>query len=218
MARALLFALLLALPACWSPRAFTPRERVDAAGPGGVPAALYAIPAADAGEPSVAELRVWSAGAKARFTADDREVTELHVGFELENNGATPLQLDLGALTCEELLLDGLLQPHLQPVRMDGDGLAAPGKTARVDVLFEPATNRPRDIDSFQVRFSVRDGERHALQQVAPFGPWQRPLAGDPLWYGSAGWGWYGGYGPGPGPGWGPGWGPGFGWGWRYGW
>ena len=205
MARVLLFAVLLALPACWSPRAFTPRERVDAVGPGGVPAALYPIAGAAADQPSTAEVRVWSAGARARYADDDREITELHVGFEIENNGAAPLQLDLGALVCEDLMIDGLLQEPLAPVRMDGDGTAGPGKTARVDVLFEPATTHPRDIETFRVRFVVRDGAREALRQVVPFGPWVRPLDGDPYWQASWGWGW------GPHPAYGPG----FGWGWR---
>jgi len=214
MRRAALFAVLLALPACWSSRAFTPRERVDAQGPGGVPAALYAVPAAEPGAPSTAEVRVWSHGARARFTDDDREITELHVGFELENNGTAPLRLDAEGIVCEELLLDSLLQPALKPVRVQGDGAAAPGQTARVDLLFEPATDKPRDIDSFRVRFIVRDGERAALQQVVPFGPWTQGLD-DPYWRGGYAFGW----GPGCGPGWGAAWGPGWGWGsgWHYG-
>jgi hypothetical protein len=206
MRRLLLFALLLATQACWSPRAFTPRERVDAVGPGGVPAALYPIPAADAGAASSAEVRVWSQGAQARYADDDREITELHIGFELENNGDRPLQLDLGALACEDLMIDGLLQEPLQPVRMDGDGTALPGRTARVDVLFEPATTHPRDIETFRIRFVVRDGEREVLRQVAPFGPWTRPRDDDPYWQASYGWGWGWGWG------WNAGYGPGFGW------
>ncbi|MFN9757184.1 MAG: hypothetical protein ACK58X_12290, partial [Planctomycetota bacterium] len=195
MRRAAMFAVLLALPACWSPRAFTPRERVDSQGPGGVPAALYTVPAATAGGASTAEVRVWSHGAKARFTDDDREIVELHVGFDLENNaaadgGPAPLRLDVEAIVVEELLLDGVLQRPLQPVRVQGDGVAATGQTARVDVLFEPATTKPRDIDSFRVRFVVRDGERVALQQVVPFGPWTRGLDDDPYWRGYYAWGW----------------------------
>lgn len=204
----LLLLLLLPSAACWSPQSFAPRERMDAEGPGGVPAALYPIPAARADAPSTAEVRVWSHGAQARFTADDREITELHIGFELENNGGAPLQLDLGAVTCEELMLDGLLQPVLQPVRMEGNGTALPGQTARVDVLFEPATTHPRDITTFRIRFVVREGdpasEREALRQVVPFGPWTRPREYDPYWSGAYGWGW--------GWGWNAGYGPGFGW------
>ncbi|MCA3009592.1 MAG: hypothetical protein INH34_14555 [Phycisphaerales bacterium] len=214
MRRAAVFAVLLALPACWSSQSFTPRERLDAQGPGGVPAALYTVPAAEAGGPSTAEVRVWSHGAKARYADDDREIVELHVGFELENNAspggaAGPLRLDLDAIACEELQLDGVLQPPLKPVRVQGDGVAAPGQTARVDLLFEPATTKPRDLDSFRIRFAVRDGERAALQQVVPFGPWTRNLDDDPYWRGYYAWGW----GPGWGPGWGSAWGPGWGWG-----
>jgi hypothetical protein len=177
--------LLLALPfaACWSPRYFTPRENVDATAPDGAPAAQYIVSA------PAAEVRVWSSGAKARFTDDDREIVELHVGFELENNGQVPLQLDLGTVTCDELLLDGVLQPSLQPLRIQGDGTAGPGATARVDLTFEPATTVPRDIDSFAIRFVVRDGEQVALQQSTPFQPWVRNYDGyhDRFW---GGWGW----------------------------
>jgi hypothetical protein len=168
--------VLLALPgaACWSPRYFTPRENVDATAPDGTPAAQYTVPAPAGATPPAAEVRVWSGGAQARFTDDDREIVELHVGFELENNGQVPLQLDLGTVACEELLLDGVLQPTLQPLRIQGDGTAPPGATARVDLTFEPATTVPRDVDRFAIRFVVREGEQPVLQQSTPFQPWVR--------------------------------------------
>ena len=189
----LLLLPLLLLAGCWNPRYFAPREHVGAVGPDGNAAALYPIAGADG---VAGELRVWSRGAKARFTDDDREVVELHVGFELENNGTAPLQLDLGSIACEQLSLDGELQPPLAPLRIDGDGAAGPGATARVDLTFEPPADAPRDVDSFSVRFAVRGPQGFALQQVTPFGLAVR-RRDDRYW----------------GPGWG--WGIGFGLGWH---
>ncbi len=181
--------LLVPFAACWNPRYFTPREHVEATAPDGSPAALYGVPG-DAGAATPAgELRVWSGGAKARFADDDREVVDLHVGFELENNSSRALQLDVAGVTCDDLMLDGVLQHALAPVRVEGDGSAAPGQTARVDFVFEPATEQPGDIESFAVRFAVRDGERVVLQQVTPFGPWVRSRSDDRYW-GPWGFGW----------------------------
>lgn len=186
---------LVLASACWNPRYFTPRERVDAYGPDRDPAASYAIPAAMAGTPSVAELRVWSRGARARFTDDDREVVELHVGFEIENNGTEALQLDLGAVALEELMIDGVLQPTQVPLRIQGDGLAAGSQTARVDLVFEVAADRPSDIDGFAMRFAVKEGDRIALRQLTPFVPWFRSSPDDSyrggFWGFGAGFGWH---------------------------
>lgn len=185
------FALLLLCTACWNPRYFAPREYVNATGPGGMPAANYVVPTGALDAPPAAELRVWSNGAKARFTDDNREVVELHVGFELENNSAIPLQLDLGSIVVEELLLDGVLQKTLVPLRLLGDGAALPKTTARVDAIFEPGTTQPRDVDAFAVRFRVTGDGRELLQQVTPFGPHVR--SNDR--YRDSGWGWGFGFG-----------------------
>src|SRR6185369_3936734 len=106
---------------CWSPRYFAPREYMGAAGPDGSPAALYQVPAAAGVLPS-GEVRVWSRGAGARFTDDNREVVELHVGFEVENNSEQPLQLDVDTVAVEAMTIDGVAQPPLQPLRIAGDG------------------------------------------------------------------------------------------------
>ncbi len=186
--RTILLSPLLVLAAgCWNPRYFAPREHVAASAPGGHAAALYVVPAAPDAT-GAGELRVWSRGAKARFTDDDREVVELHVGFELENNGSAPLQLDLGAVVCEDLMLDGLLQQPLAPLRIDGDGAAPPGTTARVDLTFEPPADAPRDVDGFAVRFVVLSGDHVVLQQVTPFGIAARRYDDD-RWGPTWGWG-----------------------------
>ncbi|MGB3969293.1 MAG: hypothetical protein WBO45_21345 [Planctomycetota bacterium] len=169
-----LVPLLLVHTACWSARAFMPREHVDGSGPQGQPAALYVIDDLATQRP-VAELRVWSGGAAAMFTDDDKEIVELHLGFELENNGSTPLQLDLGSIVCEGLRLDDQEQQALNPTHLDGDGIAPPSATVRVDAIFEPGTTVPADIGSFAVRFQVLAGEHAVLTQVTPFVPWRRP-------------------------------------------
>jgi len=199
---------MLALAAgCWSPRYFAPRENRSAVGPDGDLAAAYAIESVT--EPPVrAELRVWSHGARARFTEDD-EVVDLHVGFEVENNGEQTLELDAASLACEELVVDGVLQPPLAPYEVTGAGLAPPGTTARIDAVFRPPTTQPSRVDGFAVRFAVRAGDDTVLTQSTPFAPdngrWRYHG-----YYASWGWGW-GGWGWG---GWGWGWGY-YGWGFR---
>ena len=183
--RALVALVLSTFAACWNPRYFAPREYMGAAGPDGSPAALYQVPA-PAGAPSSGEVRVWSGGARALFTDDSREVVELHVGFEVENNGQEPLQLDLGTVAIEAMTIDGAPQPPLSPLRIVGDGTAAAGTTARVEFRFEPHAAKPYDVDGFSVRFVLRAGERVALQQVTPFAAWTYAYA-DPYW---DSWGW----------------------------
>ena len=149
-------------------------------------------------------------------TPTDQEVVDLHVAIELENNGKAPLELDVGSLKVEELYLDGLLQDELQPASVSGQPLVEPGSTSRVDVVFQPPTTYPSDIDSFGVRFAVRDGSGAVVGQMTPFAPAPpRGVYGDPYWrdpyWGGAYWGGgpYGAYGP---------WGWSGSWGWSVGW
>ena len=218
----LLLPLVLVQAACWGPRYFVPREHQDGTGPSGHPAAVYAIPAEAPGATALGELRIWSAGTRARYDEAGEERVELHVGFELENNGSVPLQLDLASVRCEELVVDGLLKPPPAVHLAEGSGLALPGATVRVDTMFLPPADAPRDVDSFSIRFAVLDGERKAVQQVTPFGPQSRAAMwrDDPYFYSwnsrwGPGWGppWALGYGPGWGAAGGPGWGRGWDWG-----
>lgn len=215
--RGLLWLPLLALTAgCWQPRYFAPRENLTGSSPEGRGAAVYQVERDD-DERTRGEVRIWSDGARARFTEEDEEVVDLHVAFEVENNGAVPLELDLEALQLEELFLDGYLQEPLAPASVDGRSRAEPGSTARVDVVFRPPTTYPSDVDSFDVRFAVRDGVGGVVGQVTPFAParsrgyYNDPYWNDPYWGAS-----YWGGGP-----WGPygrwGWGGSWGWGVGYG-
>jgi len=207
--------ILAVTAGCWQPRYFEPRENLTGTSPDGRPAAVYQVERGD--DPATSgELRVWSDGAEARYGEADQEVVNLHVAIELENNGTAPLELDVGSLKVEELYLDGLLQDELQPASVAGQPLVEPGSTSRVDVVFQPPTTYPSDIDSFGVRFAVRDGSGAVVGQMTPFAPAPpRGVYGDPYWrdpyWGGAYWGGgpYGAYGP---------WGWSGSWGWSAGW
>ncbi len=203
MRAAFLVPLLLLQAACWSPRYFTPREHVNGSGPKGHPAAGYAVPAAEPGLAAVGEVRLWSEGARARYDDNEDEVVQVHIGFELENTGDQPLQLELASLQCEEMVVDGLLQAPFAAVRIDGDGYAPPGATARLDAFFQPTADAPRHIEGFSIRFAVLAGERRALAQVTPFGPRQQAVSPSPYYWGA--------FGPYYGLGWSYGYGYGFG-------
>jgi hypothetical protein len=195
--RWLLLTAVVSFAGCSSPRYFTPRENVNGTGPGGYPAAVYPL----GGAPSVGEVRLWSRGAEVVET-EAGDLVELHVGFELENTGSEPIGVDAGALQCADLWIDGQRQPALTPTRVAGQAEAAPGSSATLDAWFRPAAARPRAIDGFSLRFSVRAGDRVLLEQAVPFAPY---VANDRwrddrfFWSGSWGRPYY--------------WGPGFGYG-----
>lgn len=188
---------------CWQPRYFVPRENLNGTGPNGDAAAVYQI--AHDERDARGEIRIWCEGAEARYTDAGAEVVDLHIGFEIENTGPSPLELDLETVAIEELYVDGYLREPLTPETREGDGRAAPGTTARVDLRFRPPTTYPRDIDSFSLRFAVRDEAGEMVGQVTPFSA--RPTGaalrgvGDPFWgpgvwaNGVRPWGFYGGYG-----------------------
>ena len=78
--RGLLCLPLLVLTAgCWQPRYFTPRENLNGSGPDGSPSAVYQV-RHDEATATKGEVRVWSSGAKARFTDNDDEVVDIILG------------------------------------------------------------------------------------------------------------------------------------------
>lgn len=187
----LVVPLLLLSAGCWQPRYFVPRENLNGTGPDGNPAAVYTVRKGEAGD-SFGEVRLWSKGAEARFTEDD-EVVDLHIGFELENTSDGPLGLDVSGVRLEELFIDGYLQDHLEPLEVDGEVIAEPGATTRVDMVFRPATTYPGEIDKFSVRFGVRSAQGELVGQVTPFVPGgrygTRTYIAPPLAYTRYGWG-----------------------------
>jgi len=200
--RGLLCLSLLLTAGCWQPRYFTPRENLNGTGPDGNPSAVYQI-RHDEEAQTKGEIRIWSGGAKARFDDSDEEVVDLHVGFEIENTGKQPLELEIDSLGLEEVFVDGYLKDPLAPFEIDGSGAAAPGLTTRIDLVFRPPTTYPRDVDSFSLRFVVRDADGNQVGQITPFVPVvaQRSSVNDGwAWGPGLGWGgfygsYYGGYG-----------------------
>lgn len=181
----LVVSLSLLSAGCWAPRYFTPRENLNGTGPDGNPSAVYAVRDGDAA-PGQGEVRLWSGGAKVHHDDDDREVVDLHVGFELENTSDAPLEIDVESVELRELFLDGYLQEYLGPHSVTGSAKAAPGQTARVDIVFRPDTTYPSEIDSFSVRFAVRDGKGQRVGQVTPFvpgNPWRNRAVNPPMGY-----------------------------------
>ncbi len=205
--------LLVLLAGCSQPRYFTPRENLNGRGPDGDAAAVYkvrTVPSESAAKvkvafeadpklgPAIGEVRIWSGGAKSRTTAADERIVELHVGFELENTGDAPLHFDLESVAVEELLVDGQMQDQISPVEVTGTGVAAPGSTGRVDLLFCPQNVCPQGVESFSVRFVMRDGAGNSVAQVTPFEPVRIWRQRDPGWgyrYGGRWGGYYGIYG-----------------------
>ena len=202
MRATVLLLLLSALSACWSPRHFMPREHVDAVGPRGQLAASYSVPGGDGFW--LGEVRVYAGPAVAQYDENDEDIVRLVVGFEIENTGGEPLELDPASVQCEEMMLEGLLQPKLAPARIEGNPIAMPGTTSRFEAMFLPATTVPGDLDSFSIRFRILAGERTVLSQVTPFVPRAHDGGGGGNTYVAFG------------PAWGVG--PGWGWGWGLGW
>lgn len=196
--------VLVSAAGCWQPRYFEPRENLTGASPEGLPAAVYEVARGD-DHRARGQVRVWSDGARARYGEDDEEVVDLHVAFELENNGAGALELDLASLQVQALQIEGGLEPPLAPSEVEGGARAEPGATTRVDAVFRPPTAYPSDIDSFDVRFAVRDSQGGVVSEVTPFAPMPtrfgpgRSFWGDPAWngayWGAGPWGFYGSWG-----------------------
>ncbi len=135
--RALLWLTwLVSAAGCWQPRYFAPRESVTGTSPEGRAAAVYSL-TGERGGRTQGEVRIWSDGAAARFAADDREVVDLRVAFELENHSEVALELEVEGLRLERLVVAGVATEALAPAEIVGSGRAAPQGTARV---FEQVT------------------------------------------------------------------------------
>ncbi len=180
--------LVAAAAACANHRNFVPRENLNGWGPGGQPAAVYAVANGEAN----GEVRVWSRGSDPGL-GPDAGISEVHVGFEVENTGSVPLQLALDALQCDELVVGEQHLTGVAPAFTEGEPMAAPGTTTRFHVWFRPGIGTPRDVVAFAVRFRIDAGAAPVLLQVTPFvrfvpgNPWHD----DPYrWSGGFGLGW----------------------------
>lgn len=187
--------MLLLLPfvaACASDRLFAPRENANGVGPTGRPAAVYVLPA-----PARGEVRVWSDGGERR--EDGGAATRLKLGFEVENTGTEPLELDPAAVRVTEVVVEdapaGAAAPAatLQgpPARL----VAQPGTTARADLEFAVEGEVvPRSITGFAVHWSVAGGGG-SYAQITPFQTYY-PDVDDrydpwPWWGFGFGWHWH---------------------------
>lgn len=187
---AVLRLVLAVLPAaCASHRNFTPRENQNGYGPGGQPAAVYAL----AGDRARGEVRLWSRGSDPA-PAPEAELAEVHVGFELENTGQVPLQLAVADLQCDEIWVGEQRLAGVRAVRTEGDPVAAPGTTARFQAWFPVGAVGAREVAGFAVRFRVDAEAVPLLLQVTPFAPFvaESSAYDDPwFWRGGFGFGWH---------------------------
>jgi hypothetical protein len=193
--RALLRSLLLVLLALFglgcgaSVQPFVPVAGVRVPAPEGPYTAAEIDLAGDAQRSG--EVRVWSRGAY-RTELEGRAVTLVHVGFELENRGSVPLQLDERRLSLDDVALaDGTLQ-HVAPVRVEGNASVPPASTAHVDAYFSmPRRTWPDAVLAYRVAWLVQ-GEGRSYAERTEF---ESPRAW--RWYGGYAyypgfWGWYG--------------------------
>lgn len=183
--------VLVAAAACANHRNFVPRENLNGWGPGGQPAAVYPLASGEAR----GEVRLWSRGSDPGV-GPDAGVTEVHVGFELENTGSVPLQLAVDALQCDELVVGEQRLAGVAAATTEGEPSALPGTTTRFHAWFRPGTGTPRDVVAFAVRFRIDAVAAPVLLQVTPFVRFvpESPWHDDPwLWSGS-GFGWAGHY------------------------
>ncbi len=166
MQRLLLGVLLLGFVSCTASRQyFVPRENLRAQSPRGWPAAEYALQ--HEGK-DVGQARVWSEGA-AQVKHGDARRTVLHIGFEIENKGATPLVFDVDRCRVTDMQTksrDGLV---LEPYEEKGKLTIDPGLVGLLDFEFLlPLDTLPRDIDSFRAVW-VLQGEGEAAVKTTPF-------------------------------------------------
>ncbi len=183
-------ALAVAASACTSSRAwFRPGENSGSESPGGFPAASY-----DVGRDSQAagQVTVWSEGARL----DDRGMTVVRVGFEIENWSGAEVELVLAETDLRAVQTGSDLFEDLPYSAMGGNAVVPDQKVGRVDLEFtipEAWLTGPEDIASFHVRWLLLGKEIDALRQLTPFrrdvrryyGPYYYgPYYGRSLWWG----------------------------------
>ncbi len=177
--RILALALLLSLNGCVDVRYFVPSEPRNATGPGGVPASVYPFGASDV----AGRVWVWSDGANGERTVGGSEDyrVEVHVGFELQNTGATAVELGDVRSTSDALEL----------ARSEGSTVVPPGETRRVDMWFAARNaTSALDVPDFAIRHSIVAGGIDVATQDTEFERFRaprNPLDHDPYY---RGWGW----------------------------
>lgn len=146
---------------------FRPAEKATAISPQGYTAAEYDLKARQGGD--LGEAKVWSNGAKqVEVRGDDRTV--VHVGFTFENNGDTPLKLQLDRTRADVgLKNEGGSVTNLQAAQVEGDVEVSPGQERQVALYFVlPQKVAPNDINAFRVRWTLANGTKY-FSQSTPF-------------------------------------------------
>jgi hypothetical protein len=155
-----------------------PTEHVTAFSPGGGHyAAEYPI---EEGGSAVGDVKVWSEGAE-RDGSDSEPHTQVHVGFELDNQGDTPLRFDAKQLYLEEMPKEGTPAGRVSPESITGDTLVPPGQTRQIDANFAlPASVWPSDVPGYRVAWRVIGSRSHSRKT-----PFLRTLDARPIdpWY-----------------------------------
>ncbi len=174
----LLFAATVAISGCVSSRAFVPAEHVTAFSPEGSQLAAE-YPIVESGQ-SLADVKVWSAGAVRDGGADDPRTT-VSIGFELDNHGDTPLRLDTQRLYLEEMTEKGIPSGRVAPVGKSEALLVPPGESRQVEVSFAlPSSVWPSDVPGYRVAWSVVGQRAHSRK--TPFLRATETRGADP-WY-----------------------------------
>jgi hypothetical protein len=152
---------LLAGTGCVSTRAFVPGERVTALSPRGNHfAAEYAV--SDGSHP-IAEVKVWSRGATR-----DGDGTIIHVGFQVDNVGAAPVQLEPAQLYLDDVKLEEGELDRIRPSSTNGETTVPPGEEREVEVSFQlPDDVWPGDVLNYRVVWRLRNGGSYS--QKTPF-------------------------------------------------
>lgn len=163
MRRMAVISLALTLAGCAAQREyFRPTERAEAMTDSGYVEARYDVTTSQG---RVGEVKLWSLGSY-RGEVNGKATTLVHVGFEIENAGNTPLVLDLPGLWLDTVRTDKGTFRGLRPVAWRGKHVAPPHSRARVDGYFALPV-QPQRVDAFDVRWNVRAGH----EQYAQFTP-----------------------------------------------
>jgi hypothetical protein len=161
--RSSIFCVALLAVGCGGAQYFDATERATASSPRGDIAAEYEI--AGPSGPS-AEVKVWASGAY-KDVVDGREMTVLDVVFDLENNGAEPIELS--RIVLDSARASGVSFDDLPPIRVEGERIVRGHNEGRLHAYFAlPERYDPEDIARFEVGWALRHQEGTYAQNT-PF-------------------------------------------------
>jgi hypothetical protein len=142
---------------------FAPLERAEGRTLEGYAEAIYDLQAVSG---RFGEAKIWSRGA---YIAENTGETLVHVGFDLENSGATPITLDPASVRLESVQIDDEVLRDI-PVSVPTNIITiGPDSAGRAELVFSlPTGFSPADIRAFRVAWTVRaNGE--VFSEFTPF-------------------------------------------------